>query len=47
MRRSYARSGRERGVNIRLVGDFSSESLLLPQLDATSRLCAWLAQNLG
>lgn len=37
----------ERGVNICLVGDFSSESPPLPQLDATSRLCAWLAQNLG
>ncbi len=37
----------ERGVNICLVGDFSAQSPPLSQLDATSRLCAWLAQNLG
>ena len=37
----------EEGVNICLVGDFAGEPPPLSQLDATSRLCAWLAQNLG
>ena len=37
----------ERGVNICLVGDFSEEPPPIHQLDATSRLCAWLAQSLG
>lgn len=37
----------ERGVNICLVGDFSDRPPPIHQLDATSRLCAWLAQNLG
>ena len=37
----------EQGVNICLVGDFSGQPPPLSQLDATSRLCAWLAQNLG
>jgi N-acetyl-anhydromuramyl-L-alanine amidase AmpD len=37
----------EQGVNICLAGNFSVESPPLPQLEATGRLCAWLAQNLG
>ncbi len=37
----------EQGVNICLAGNFSVETPPLPQLDATGRLCAWLAQNLG
>lgn len=37
----------ERGVNICLVGDFSELPPPIHQLEATSRLCAWLAQNLG
>ncbi len=37
----------EQGVNIGLLGNFSSEPPPLPQLDATGRLCAWLAHNLG
>ena len=34
------------GVNIGLAGNFSQETPPLAQLDATGRLCAWLAQNL-
>ena len=37
----------ERGVNICLVGDFSEQPPPIHQLDAASRLCAWLAQNLS
>jgi N-acetyl-anhydromuramyl-L-alanine amidase AmpD len=37
----------EQGVNICLAGNFSVESPPLPQLEATGRLCTWLAQNLG
>lgn len=37
----------EQGVNIALAGNFSATTPSLPQLDATGRLCAWLAQNLG
>ena len=37
----------EQGVNICLTGNFSVGPPTLPQLDATGRLCAWLAQNLG
>ena len=37
----------EQGVNIALAGNFSGSVPALPQLDATGRLCAWLAQNLG
>lgn len=37
----------EQGVNIVLAGNFSRESPPLPQLEATGRLCTWLAQNLG
>jgi len=37
----------EQGVNIGLLGNFSSESPPVPQLDATGRLCAWLTHNLG
>jgi N-acetyl-anhydromuramyl-L-alanine amidase AmpD len=37
----------EQGVNIALAGNFSGSMPALPQLDATGRLCAWLAQNLG
>jgi N-acetyl-anhydromuramyl-L-alanine amidase AmpD len=37
----------EQGVNIGLAGNFSVEPPPLPQLEATGRLCAWLAQNLG
>ncbi len=35
------------GVNICLAGNFSQQTPSMPQLDATGRLCAWLAQNLG
>lgn len=35
-----------RGVNICLAGDFSENAPSLLQLDATSRLCAWLCGNL-
>ncbi len=37
----------EQGVNICLTGNFSVSAPPLAQLDATGRLCAWLAQNLG
>lgn len=37
----------EQGVNICLTGNFSVQAPPLAQLDATGRLCAWLAQNLG
>ncbi|RIK37160.1 MAG: hypothetical protein DCC55_25140, partial [Chloroflexi bacterium] len=37
----------EQGVNIALAGNFSVEPPPLAQLEATGRLCAWLAQNLG
>jgi N-acetyl-anhydromuramyl-L-alanine amidase AmpD len=37
----------EQGVNICLTGNFSVTAPPLAQLDATGRLCAWLAQNLG
>ncbi len=37
----------EQGVNIALAGNFSSEPPPLQQLDATGRLCAWLAHHLG
>ena len=37
----------EQGVNICLTGNFSVGAPPLAQLDATGRLCAWLAQNLG
>jgi N-acetyl-anhydromuramyl-L-alanine amidase AmpD len=37
----------EQGVNICLMGNFSVNAPALAQLDATGRLCAWLAQNLG
>lgn len=37
----------EQGVNICLAGNFSVQAPPLAQLDATGRLCAWLAQNLG
>jgi N-acetyl-anhydromuramyl-L-alanine amidase AmpD len=37
----------EQGVNIALAGNFSAAMPSLPQLDATGRLCAWLAQSLG
>jgi N-acetyl-anhydromuramyl-L-alanine amidase AmpD len=37
----------EQGVNICLTGNFSATAPALAQLDATGRLCAWLAQNLG
>ncbi len=37
----------EKGVNVCLVGDFSKLPPPVHQLDATSRLCAWLAQNLN
>ncbi|HMN29890.1 MAG TPA: peptidoglycan recognition family protein, partial [Caldilineaceae bacterium] len=37
----------EQGVNIALAGNFSVAAPPLPQLEATGRLCAWLAQNLG
>lgn len=37
----------EQGVNICLAGNFSIQPPPLPQLDATGRLCAWLAHNLG
>jgi N-acetyl-anhydromuramyl-L-alanine amidase AmpD len=37
----------EQGVNIALAGNFSVEPPPLVQLEATGRLCAWLAQNLG
>ena len=37
----------EQGVNICLAGNFTMEPPPLPQLDATGRLCAWLAHNLG
>jgi len=35
------------GVNICLTGDFSTDAPPLTQLDAASRLCAWLTQNLN
>lgn len=35
------------GVNIGLAGNFNHEPPPLAQLDATSRLCAWLARNLN
>lgn len=34
------------GVNVCLAGDFSLEAPSLLQLDAASRLCAWLCENL-
>lgn len=37
----------EQGVNVCLAGNFRMEAPPLPQLDATGRLCAWLAHNLG
>ena len=37
----------EQGVNICLAGNFTGAPPPLAQLDATGRLCAWLAQNLG
>lgn len=37
----------EQGVNVCLAGNFRLEAPPLPQLDATGRLCAWLAHNLG
>lgn len=37
----------EQGVNICLAGNFTVQAPPLAQLDATGRLCAWLAQNLG
>lgn len=37
----------EQGVNIALAGNYTAAVPSLPQLDATGRLCAWLAQNLG
>jgi len=37
----------EQGVNVCLAGNFRQEAPPLPQLDATGRLCAWLAHNLG
>lgn len=37
----------EQGVNICLAGNFSVEPPPLAQIEATGRLCAWLAQNLG
>ena len=37
----------EQGVNVCLTGNFNVGAPTLPQLDATGRLCAWLAQNLG
>ncbi len=37
----------EQGVNIALAGNFTAAVPALPQLDATGRLCSWLAQNLG
>lgn len=37
----------EQGVNIGLAGNFSSQPPPMAQIDATGRLCAWLAQNLG
>ncbi len=37
----------EQGVNICLAGNFTVGAPPLAQLDATGRLCAWLAQNLG
>ncbi|MFN3334897.1 MAG: N-acetylmuramoyl-L-alanine amidase, partial [Caldilinea sp.] len=37
----------EQGVNICLAGRFDAEAPPLAQLDAASRLCAWLAQNMG
>ncbi|MCB0105478.1 MAG: N-acetylmuramoyl-L-alanine amidase, partial [Caldilineaceae bacterium] len=37
----------EQGVNIALLGNFSTEAPPVAQLDATGRLCAWLAHNLG
>ena len=37
----------EQGVNVCLTGNFRNEAPPLPQLDATGRLCAWLAHNLG
>ncbi|MBX3014925.1 MAG: N-acetylmuramoyl-L-alanine amidase [Caldilineaceae bacterium] len=37
----------EQGVNVCLTGNFRTEAPPLPQLEATGRLCAWLAHNLG
>ncbi len=37
----------EQGINICLTGNFSATPPPIPQLEATGRLCAWLAQNLG
>jgi N-acetyl-anhydromuramyl-L-alanine amidase AmpD len=37
----------EQGVNVCLAGNFTALPPPLAQLDATGRLCAWLAQNLG
>lgn len=37
----------EQGVNVCLVGNFHLQPPSLAQMDAASRLCAWLAQNLG
>jgi N-acetyl-anhydromuramyl-L-alanine amidase AmpD len=37
----------EQGVNVALAGNFSASTPALAQIDATGRLCAWLAQNLG
>ncbi len=37
----------EQGVNICLAGNFAQGAPPLQQLDATGRLCAWVAQNLG
>lgn len=37
----------EQGVNVCLAGNFQLAPPPLPQIEATGRLCAWLAQNLG
>lgn len=37
----------EQGVNVCLAGRFDVAAPPLAQLDAASRLCAWLAQNMG
>ncbi len=37
----------EQGINICLAGNFSATPPPVIQLEATGRLCAWLAQNLG
>lgn len=37
----------EQGINIALLGNFSTDAPPVAQLDATGRLCAWLTHNLG